>query len=107
MRSILRSYRDLVTTFMVVLIGLALGLALGMNDEPGIQTDRTDTTSVPLVESSLQVAAGGPPSCMGFSLGDPCITRRALGQCRAAVAQCGDGLMQVIQTCPLQFRCGR
>ena len=107
MRSILKSYRCLVATFMVLLIGLTLGLVLGMHDEPGMQTDRTDTSSLPLVESSLQVAAGGPASCMGFSLGDPCITPRALGQCRAAVAQCRDELMQVIQTCPLQFRCGR
>ena len=40
-------------------------------------------------------------------MGDPCITRRVLGQCRAAAAQCRGELVQVIQTCPLQFRCGR
>ena len=107
MRSILSNYRGLVSTFMILLIGLALGFALGMHDEPGMQTDGTDTSTLSLVESSLQVAADGPPSCMGFSLGDPCITRRALGQCRAAVAQCGDEPIQVIKTCPLQFRCGR
>jgi hypothetical protein len=101
MRSILRSYRGLVATFVALLTGLALGLVLGMHEEPGTQS------SLPRIESPVQVAAGGPPSCLGFSLGDPCITRRALGECRAAVAQCGDEPIQVIQTCPLQFRCGR
>jgi hypothetical protein len=97
MRSVLTSPRCLVAAFMVLSIGLALGLVVGMHGGPG---------SLPPVESSLQ-AAGSPPSCLGFSLGDPCITRRALGQCRAAVAQCGDEPVQVVQTCPLQFYCGR
>jgi hypothetical protein len=90
---------------MAVFIGLALGLVLGTTAEPGKQTGRPDTISSTSVEASLHVAAGGPPSCMGYSLGDPCITRRALGECRAAVARCGDGPVAVIQTCPLQFRC--
>lgn len=107
MRPILRHHRSLVATFLVLVIGLALGIVFGTDGEPAMQTGRTESSALPADEAALEVAAGGPPSCLGYSLGDPCITPRALGQCRAAVAQCRDEPVQVILTCPLQFSCGK
>ena len=72
-----------------------------------MQTELSGTNILLQLKPSPRAGGAGPPSCMGFSLGDPCITRQALGQCRAAATRCRGELVQVIQTCPLQFRCGR
>jgi hypothetical protein len=91
----------------VICLGLLIGTASGAVDEREMSVRIDLSGTKPQFEPSPRAERGGPPSCMGFSLGDPCITRRALGQCRAVAAQCRGGLVQVIQTCPLQFRCGR
>ncbi len=105
MRSIRRCYPLLAVIYLAALIGIASGAVheRGMS----VQTDFSVMNTLLQLKPSPRAGGGGPPSCMGFSLGDSCITRRALGQCRAAAAQCRAELLQVIQTCPLQFRCGR
>ncbi len=107
MKRTLDGFPLLAAICLALLIGIASGAVPERYDEMSLQTGHSDANALLRVEPSMQAEAGGPPSCLGFSLGDPCITRRALGQCRAAVAQCGDDLVQVIQTCPLQFACGR
>ncbi len=95
--------------YPVICLALLIGIASGVvhEREMSVQTDFSGTSTLLQLKPSPRAGGGGPPSCMGFSLGDSCVTRRALGQCRAAAAQCRGELVQVIQTCPLQFRCGR
>ncbi len=105
MRSIRRCYPLLAVICLALVIGIASGAV--HEREMSVQTELSGTNTLLQLRPSPRAGGGGPPSCMGFSLGDSCFTRRALGQCRAVAARCRGELVQVIQTCPLQFRCGR
>ena len=102
MRSDLFSYLPLATIFIALLTMIAFGAVLAFDYELGAQSEFADSSA-----QLLEAGTGARPSCLGYSLGDPCITRKNLAQCRAAVAKCGDEPVAVLESCPLQFRCDR
>jgi len=60
--------------------------------------------SCPLQFSCPGAAGASGESCLGRTLDDACMDESALAQCQAVATQC-PGEEQVLETCPLQFRC--
>ncbi|MDH3214103.1 MAG: hypothetical protein OEM05_16610 [Myxococcales bacterium] len=96
----------LAVIFAALLVAVTFGMTADFQSSPGGQADLAVADAVMHAEAIFETQAGGSPPCMGFSIGDTCITPKALAECRQAVKKCGDGPVAVRLSCPLKFVCG-
>ncbi len=85
---------------------LVLGLAFA--GCAGSETPDSETPTEPADESSDDAAdAPAPDTCLGqYRVDSPCMNEDNFAACQAAEAEC-PGWVAVMESCPLQFRCGR